>query len=66
MTTILQLNPPLPVEIVGKGKGVAHFLVDYGPEAHAMWVVFLDDSRECWWASNPNVRAQSNWSMGRA
>ena len=61
---ILQIDPPLPLE-TPKGKGLAHFLIDYGVEYHLMWVVFMDESRECWTVPNPEVRIQSNWSLGR-
>lgn len=50
----------------GKGKGLAHVLIDYGPEHHLLWVVFLDDGGEIWAAPNPTVRAQPNWAMGRS
>lgn len=61
---ILQLNPPIPVE-TARGKALAHFLLDYGPEHHLIWGCFIDETRECWWVSNPEIRAQSNPSMGR-
>lgn len=61
---MLQLNPPLPVTVEDKGKGLAHVLLDYGAEHHLLWIVFLDNG-EIWCAPNPTVRAQSNWSMGR-
>lgn len=61
---ILQLDPPLPVQ-TPKGDGLAHLIIDYGPEHHLMWVVFLDDGGECWTYPNPEVRACNNISMGR-
>lgn len=62
---MLNLKPPLPVEIIGKGRGFAFVLIDYGQEHHLMWVVALDDGGEIWCASNPEVRVQANWSLGR-
>lgn len=62
---ILQLNPPLPVFVVDRGPGLAHLVIDYGPEHHLLWVVFLDDSGECWTVANPLIRAQWNPTMGR-
>lgn len=64
---ILQLNPPLPVCVVSKGcaSGLAHFVIDYGPEHHVLWGVVLDDTLEVWWVANPDIRFQKNWSMGR-
>lgn len=34
-------------------KGTAHFLLDYGPDYHVLWQVFMDDSDESWWVPNP-------------
>lgn len=62
--SITQLSPPLPFDTV-KGKGWAHFLIDYGQEAHLMWVVFLDKSGECWTIPNTEIRLQPNWTENR-
>lgn len=40
-------------------------VIDYGQEFDLLWVVALNDSGEIWSAPNPQVRMQSNWSMGR-
>jgi hypothetical protein len=61
---ITQLNPPLPLD-TAKGPGLAHFVIDYGPEAHLIWVVFMDKDGACWSVPNPDVRMHFNWSMGR-
>ncbi len=61
---MLQLNPPLFME-TPKGSGVAHFVINAGIESHLIWVVFLDDSGECWSVANPYVRMQKNWTHGR-
>lgn len=61
---ITQLNPPLALDTV-KGPGLAHFVIDYGPEADLMWVVFMDKDGACWTVPNPEVRLQLNWTMGR-
>ena len=61
---ITQLNPPLPLE-TPKGTGWAHFVLDYGPEADLLWVVFLDKDGACWSVPNPDVRMSFNWTMGR-
>lgn len=61
---ITQLNPPLPLD-TPKGTGWAHFVVDYGPEADLLWVVFMDADGACWSIPNPEVRMHFNWSMGR-
>lgn len=59
-----QLNPPLPMT-TPRGPGLAHFVLDYGPEAHLMWVVFLDADGACWTVPNPEIRMASNWTLGR-
>jgi hypothetical protein len=62
--SMLQLDPPLPV-VTPRGKGLAHIVIDYGPEHHLIWVVFIDDTGECWSYGNPHVRAQGNVTMDR-
>ena len=59
-----QLNPPLPLH-TPNGDGLAHFVIDYGPESDLLWVVFLEKDGACWSVPNPEVRMKSNWSMGR-
>lgn len=61
---LTQLNPPLPLE-TPKGCGLAHFVIDYGPEAHLLWVVFMDEGGACWTVPNPEIRIQCNWSLKR-
>lgn len=60
---MLQLNPPLPVQ-TPKGKGWAHVLLDYGPEADLCWVCFQDDTGECWTWQNKDIRLQENMTLG--
>ena len=61
---LTQLDPPLPMQ-TPKGTGWAHFVIDYGPESHLLWVVFKDADGACWTFPNPEIRIQSNWSMNR-
>lgn len=61
---LVQLNPPLPLE-TSKGSGWAHFVIDYGPEAALLWVVFLDADGACWTVPNAEVRMCTNWTLGR-
>lgn len=61
---MLRLDPPIPLE-TPRGRGYAHVLLDYSQEHHLMWVVFLDESGECWTFENPEVRLQKNPTMGR-
>ncbi len=63
--TLTQLDPTLPMTVQGKGSGYAVAVIDYGPEHHLIWVVALNDSGEIWSAPNPQVRMESNWTMGR-
>jgi hypothetical protein len=63
MTTI-RLDPPIPM-ISPKGTCLAHFLKDYGVEHDDVWVVFQDDTGECWSWQNRLMRAQKNITMGR-
>ncbi|RDC59465.1 hypothetical protein HME9302_00655 [Alteripontixanthobacter maritimus] len=60
-----QLNPSLPVHVLGKGDGLALAVIDYGPEHNILWVTAIDATGEIWCAPNPQVRMQKNWSMGR-
>ena len=71
MKTFNQLDPTILVEVVDNdldfpvGKGRAIAIIDYGPEDHLLWVVFMDENRQCWQVPNPYVRAQTNPSLGR-
>jgi hypothetical protein len=60
-----QLASPIPVHVLGKGKGMAFAVIDYGAEHNLIWVTGLDDSGEIWCAPNPLVRLQGNWTLGR-
>jgi hypothetical protein len=61
---LLQLDPPIPLD-TPKGKGQAHVLIDYSIEQDLIWVVFLDETRECWSFRNSDIRAQTNLTIGR-
>ena len=63
--TFTQLDPTLPMTVDGKGDGYALAVIDYGPEHHLIWVVAISETGEIWSAPNPQVRMQSNWTMGR-
>ena len=60
-----QLNPPIPLHVLGKGDGHALGLIDYGQEHNLIWVTALDANGEIWCAPNPEVRMLKNWTMGR-
>lgn len=61
-----QLDPPLPLHVLGKGDGCAIGVIDYGQEHHLIWVTAIDASGEIWCAPNPKVRMQGNWTMSRS
>ena len=60
-----QLNPALPLHVLGKGDGYAVGVIDYGQEHNLIWVTVLNRSGEVWCAPNPSVRFGENWTMGR-
>ena len=63
--SVTQLNPPIPMHVIGKGDGFALALIDYSQEHHLVWVVAITETGEIWAAPNPIVRMQSNWSLER-
>jgi len=60
-----QLDPPMPLYVIDKGKGLAIGVIDYGPEHNLIWVTAIDATGEIWCAPNPMVRMQQNWTIGR-
>lgn len=60
-----QLNPTIPITVIGKGDGYAVAVIDYGQEHNLIWVTALNESAEIWCAPNPLVRMKGNWTMGR-
>lgn len=62
---LTQLNPPIPLHVLGRGDGHAIAVIDYGAEHNLLWVTAIDATGEIWCAPNPEVRMQANWSMGR-
>lgn len=60
-----QLNPTIPVHVLGKGHGFAIGMIDYGQEHNLIWVTAIDETGEIWCAPNPEVRLGRNWTMGR-
>jgi len=61
---MIQLNPPIPLE-TPKGSGFAHFLIDYSQEHHLAWVVFINETGECWTFQNPEIRMSPNRTLNR-
>ncbi|HWK35922.1 hypothetical protein [Sphingomonas sp.] len=60
-----QLDPPIPLHVIGKGDGYAIAVIDYSQEHDLVWVTALDDGGEIWCAPNPIVRLRKNWTIGR-
>lgn len=56
---MLQLDPPIPLR-TSRGEGLAHFLIDYGPEYSLIWVTFMQET-----VPNEEIRARPDWTMGR-
>ena len=63
-STITRIDPPIPL-MTPKGRAMAHSLIDYGMENDLMWVVFQDDTGECWTWENAQIRARINQTIGR-
>ena len=61
-----QLNPTIPLHVLGKGDGYAIGMIDYGQEHNLIWVTAIDATGELWCAPNHKVRLGKNWTMGRA
>lgn len=61
---MLQLNPQIPV-LTPKGKGWAFFLMDRSQEHDLEWIVFLDNTGECWIFNNKDIRIQKNYTFNR-
>lgn len=62
---LLQLDPPIPVELDTGEKGLALVLLDYGIDYDLLWVIGLRDSREIWTLPNPRIRLGDNITLGR-
>ena len=62
---LTQLNPTIPMHMLGKGDGFAIAVIDYGQEHNLIWVTAITSTGEIWCAPNPKVRLDSNWTMGR-
>ena len=60
-----QLNPTIPLHVLGKGDGYAIGMIDYGQEHNLIWVTAIDETGEIWCAPNHKVRLGKNWTMGR-
>lgn len=60
-----QLNPPIPMFVIGKGEGYAIAAIDYGPDYDLMWTVIITDTGEIWTATNKEIRGVVNWTLGR-
>lgn len=61
---ITRIDPPLPMESP-KGRGMAHFLIDYGYEHYLVFVVSIDETGEIWSFRNSEIRLQGNLTANR-
>jgi hypothetical protein len=67
MQTLLQLNPPIPMQ-TPRGEGLAVLVIDYGPDHDLWWTVILskgEHAGEIWTYSNPQLRGVGNITLGR-
>lgn len=62
--SVLQLDPLIPMNCP-KGSGYAHFMIDYSPEMHLYWVIFITATGECWTYANPLIRIEDNITLQR-
>ena len=69
---IRQLNPVIPVKVVGgpgwkgpTGNGMAIAWFQPNIEHHLTWIVFMDETGQCWEVENPYIRARANFTWGR-
>lgn len=62
--SFLELHDPPQCQI-GKVKGRAHWLIDYGPHADVLFGVVLDDTGAVWWVPTSKLTISTNWSLGR-
>ena len=60
---MLQLSPTLPLD-TPKGAADAHFLIDYGSEAHLLFVCFVRATGECWTFAAKDCRLEKNITGG--
>lgn len=56
---IIQLVQTVPLD-TPKGPADAHFLIDYGPEAHLIFVCFVRATGECWSFQSRDVLLERN------
>ena len=61
---ITQLNPTIPLRSE-KASGEAIAVIDYSIEHDLMWVIIDDKTGEIWCVPNKDVRAYTNYSVGR-
>ena|ERR1700722_6523305 len=67
MQTMLQLNPPIPLN-TPKGEGLAVLVSDYGPDFDLWWTVIVTKGEfagQVWTYPNPEVRGVANVTLGR-
>lgn len=62
---MIQLNPPIPVWVEGRGTGHAYGWCNFSQEHHLIWLIGFDETGEFWEIPNPKVRLQKNITMDR-
>jgi len=64
MTDVVRIDPPMPL-MTPKGRAIAHWMIWSGPENDILWVVFQDDTGECWTWENAEIRSRRNRTLRR-
>ena len=64
-TLLVPLNPSIPVDVIGKGRGECIAWLEYSKEDDMIWGVAMDDTGEVWWVPNKDIRFIKNYSIGR-
>lgn len=62
---LTQLNPSIPMYVVGRGTGECIAVIDYGPEHHLLFLIGFDDGGELWAVPSKDCRLCRNPSMMR-
>lgn len=66
MTTILRLDPPIPLYVPSRDDFMeAWFMIDRGLERYTYFSGPLDSTGEIWEFDNTEVRACTNHTIGR-
>ncbi|MEO6093481.1 MAG: hypothetical protein ABIT04_01470 [Novosphingobium sp.] len=63
--SLIQLTPPLPVEVTGKGNGLAFAVMENGPDQELVWVSAIDLTGEICHSTSAQVRMRLKEAAAR-